>query len=218
MGAWEGLPDTVSTYIDVYKTFLHTPQASIYVPHFACELSRAEQHITECENSDSEDESPAREQHEEWMHLCRLNHHYTTNTQQDDSINWSEYAQSLPPETLQECPRWIKLKRQESCSSWNRHLLPTDITTLNGNQKKAYDHICNHYQQLQAGKNHQPLRMIICGTAGTGKSYLISAIAQKLQNQCLLTATTGMAAFNVCGQTLHSALQLPIKTFTFKDL
>lgn len=27
-----------------------------------------------------------------------------------------------------------------------------------------------------------------------------------------------MAVFNICGQTLHSALQLPIRSCTFKDL
>lgn len=148
------------------------------------------------------------------MHLCRLNHQYTINTQEDDPVDWLEDAQSLPPETLQECPRWIKMKRQESCPAWIRQLSPIDITTLNTNQKKAYDHICNHYKELSTGKNPQPLCLIICGTAGTGKFYLINGIARALQNQCVLTATTGMAAFHICGQTLHSALQLPILTLS----
>ena len=50
--------------------------------------------------------------------------------------------------------------------------------------------------------------MIIYGTAGTGKSFLIRAIAQLLGSACLLTGTTGIAGFNICGITLHSALQL----------
>ena len=210
------------SYIEVYKSFLRTPEAEVCVPHFADELSRAEQHITQSESSDSDDELPATEQREEWMLLCHLNHHYTASSQQDDSINWSEAAQSLPPEILQECPRWIKMKRQESdanpCAAWNRQLPPIDVGTLNTNQNKAYDIICRHHQQLLANNKPTPLCMIICGTAGTGKSYLMSAIAQKLGSLCILTATTGMAAFNVCGQTLHSALQLPIRSCTFKDL
>ena len=44
----------------------------------------------------------------------------------------------------------------------------------------------------------------------TGKSYLIGAIAQLLNDHCILTGTTGMASFNICGNTLHSALQLPV--------
>ena len=48
--------------------------------------------------------------------------------------------------------------------------------------------------------------MIVSGTAGTGKSYLISALAHLLGSSCVITATTGMASFNICGKTLHSIL------------
>lgn len=60
--------------------------------------------------------------------------------------------------------------------------------------------------------------MIVCGTAGTGKSYLISAIAQTLGQSCILTGTTGMASFNICGRTLHSTLNLPVKSTTQQPL
>ena len=36
------------------------------------------------------------------------------------------------------------------------------------------------------------------------------AIAHALSDSCLLTGTTGMASFNVCGNTVHSAPHLPI--------
>ena len=60
--------------------------------------------------------------------------------------------------------------------------------------------------------------MLVCGTAGTGKSYLISSIVHTLGNACLLTGTTGMASFNICGKTLHSALKLPIHNTNHQDL
>ena len=53
--------------------------------------------------------------------------------------------------------------------------------------------------------------MIITGIAGSGKSYLINCIKKLLGKECLLTAYFGIAAFNINGKTLHSALQLPIK-------
>ena len=63
-----------------------------------------------------------------------------------------------------------------------------------------------------------PLRMMILGTAGTGKSYLIRALAQYLGSKCLITATTGIVAFNIGGITLHSALQLPVQSHNQNDL
>ena len=55
--------------------------------------------------------------------------------------------------------------------------------------------------------------MIVCGTAGTDKTYLISAVKQVLGTQCVVTATTGIAAFNVNSETLHSAAQLSIREY-----
>ncbi len=53
---------------------------------------------------------------------------------------------------------------------------------------------------------------------GTGKSYLINALNQLLGDSCILTGTTGTAGFNICGITLHSALQLPIQKHSNRDL
>lgn len=78
-----------------------------------------------------------------------------------------------------------------------------DITTLNYEQNLAYKIIILHSQQLASNQHPLPLHMIICGTAGTGKSYLINAISQCLGEKCLLTGTTGIAAYNIGGKTLH---------------
>ena len=48
------------------------------------------------------------------------------------------------------------------------------------------------------------------GTAGTGKSYLIKALQQSLDTYLQTSATTGVAAFNIHGQTIHSLMKLPI--------
>ena len=61
------------------------------------------------------------------------------------------------------------------------------------------------------GDRLQPLYMSILGTAGTGKSYLIKALKNMLGNALKVTATTGLAAFNIDGETVHSALSLPVK-------
>ena len=73
-------------------------------------------------------------------------------------------------------------------------------------------------QQGDNSYEPHPLRMIICGTAGTRKSFLITGIAQTLGTSCLLTGTTGLAGFNICGATLHSTLQLLLQSHNLLDL
>ena len=60
--------------------------------------------------------------------------------------------------------------------------------------------------------------MIVMGTAGTEKTYLIKAIRSKLQEMVgigskspiVVFAPTGVAAFNIDGTTIHSRLSIPI--------
>ena len=59
--------------------------------------------------------------------------------------------------------------------------------------------------------------MIVSGTAGTGKSYLIHCLRLFLQHQVVVAAPTGVAAFNIDGHTLHSLFSLPTRG-EFKDL
>lgn len=94
----------------------------------------------------------------------------------------------------------------------------TDISTFNEEQHRAYDTLVRHQVQIIANQKPNPLFMLVCGTAGTGKLYLISTIAHVLGDACLLTSTTDMASFNTCGRALHSALKLPIHHSNKQDL
>ena len=61
------------------------------------------------------------------------------------------------------------------------------------------------------------LRMIITGTAGTGKSYLNQCIGLLLGDTLKIAAPTGVASFIIEGTTLHSLLHLPTRG-EFKQL
>ena len=51
--------------------------------------------------------------------------------------------------------------------------------------------------------------MIVSGTAGTGKSYLIHCLYLLLKDMLCVAAPTGIASFNIQGHTLHSLFSLP---------
>ena len=93
-----------------------------------------------------------------------------------------------------------------------------DISKLVGNQRRIFLKVISHYQQILAGTNPPPLTINIDGTAGTGKSFLISAITKALNNLAserghmspiIRIAPTGNAAFNIHGTTIHQSLSLP---------
>ena len=63
-----------------------------------------------------------------------------------------------------------------------------------------------------SSQDQQPLlKMIVTGTAGTGKSYLIWCLQELLGDQLRVMAPTGAAAYNVHGYTLHSLLSIPVR-------
>lgn len=101
-----------------------------------------------------------------------------------------------------------------------------DWRLLQGEQREVFLRVVAWYKaMLSAGQDRnghpEPLRINIDGTAGTGKSFLISAISTELQrlasqenkpNPVMRLAPTGIAAFGINGMTVHSALSLPVKS------
>ena len=83
-------------------------------------------------------------------------------------------------------------------------------------QKLVYDIVKSHFDDTSA--EGERLCLIINGVAGTGKSYLIIAIRNLLQSKCAVTVTTGKAAYNIRGITVHSLLKLPIGSRGNNDL
>ncbi|XP_059072384.1 uncharacterized protein LOC131873572 [Cryptomeria japonica] len=91
----------------------------------------------------------------------------------------------------------------------------TDAFPLAAKQKLALDLILAHYTSHQT---IPPLHMIIQGTAGTGKSYLIQCIRKELNlsttqehNPLLVLAPTGVSAYNIQTTTIHATLLIPLR-------
>lgn len=82
-----------------------------------------------------------------------------------------------------------------------------DPQQLQGKQLQVYNQVLYHSRAQH--QSYEPLRIIVSGTAGTGKSYLIGCLTKLLQSAVTIMAPIGVAAFNVHGYTLHSLLHLP---------
>ena len=143
------------------------------------------------------------------MLIFQRNTDLQPNTDSQQDIDWTLASQSYP--NLEEAPSFISQQRQVA----GEHVFTTsaDPQNLQGKQLQVYTAVQQHHDAV----NPPPLQMIVSGTAGTGKLYLIHCLRLLLQHQLRVAAPTGMAAFNVDGCTLHSLLSLPTKG-DFKDL
>ena len=128
----------------------------------------------------------------------------------------------MPPALLRESANWITKGRNEALedpSVLNRRQQQTvDPARLNRQQMLAYNILASHHAALNGATPPEPLQVVITGTAGSGKSYLIYALKCPLGDTCILTRTTGLAGYNIDGCTLHSALQLPVRNHNNNDL
>ncbi|KAK0439628.1 hypothetical protein EV421DRAFT_1713295, partial [Armillaria borealis] len=102
--------------------------------------------------------------------------------------------------------------QQKKCQSdRNRPLLQL----LNEEQCRTHDIIECHLKAFLAGKKPKLLHMLVQGQGGTGKMVLINTISETfLYYDCkellAITATSGVAASLISGQTLHSFGGIPI--------
>ena len=120
--------------------------------------------------------------------------------------DWHQDRAHYSEQQIHEMPTWIKNKKDSHVN--NEQYEVVDINSFSEMQGLAYNIVNAHFNNISSDK--EPLCLIIIGVAGTGKSYLINAIRNLLQNRCAVTATTGKAAFNIKGVTIHSLLKLPI--------
>jgi len=77
--------------------------------------------------------------------------------------------------------------------------------TSKTNQQKAFKILVQHLENPS-----DPLRVIISGTAGTGKSFLIDSMISMIEQKgkgVKVTAFTGVAANNIHGEAIHSLFQ-----------
>ena len=120
--------------------------------------------------------------------------------------------QRYSAEQIKDADRWMQ--RAKAQGPEEMPAVFVDIDSLNPSQRFIYNVVHKHAQMCAQASTHgepqpPPLNTLICGTAGSGKTYLIGALKQLLQESCLVCAPTGVAADNIGGVTYHSKLPMP---------
>lgn len=103
-------------------------------------------------------------------------------------------------------------------TTFSEEQLKQRINQFTQDQKQVFDYIKQKITKDSKGQTEKAF-VFVSGEAGTGKSYLLSLIADYLslttpikygESPVLLTASTGTAARNINGLTLHTALAIPV--------
>ncbi len=143
----------------------------------------------------------------------------------DQNYDWfSDVRRSYPNLNLSDISNFIQQARNIGLDDDERldTTYTVDCQKLNDKQLTIFCRIESHYVDLLTEPGQiEPLRLIVMGTAGTGKSYLIKMIRDRLweiardhnvdtQSPVVVLAPTGVAAFNIHGVTIHSALLILI--------
>ncbi|KAJ8034442.1 ATP-dependent DNA helicase PIF1 [Holothuria leucospilota] len=104
------------------------------------------------------------------------------------------------------------------------------LQSLNKQQRQLFNHVHKHCKDKTQDPLIQPFHIFLTGGAGTGKSQLIKCIKHECAKvlsafqdnpdniTILLVAYTGTAAYNVGGQTIHSALSIYSTSMPYKPL
>lgn len=212
--AWGTEVPTDETFISAWHNFLQTEYAQTNVPDWFDKLQNVIQ------NQEIQDEEPTEAEtinREEWMIISDRNTPFQNVGQSSDELyDWQRDRLRYTEQQIGEMPSWIKNNREQFSNVQNENREEVDINTFSEMQRLAYDIVNSN--QLNNCNNNEPLCLIIIGVAGTGKSYLINALRNLLQNKCVVTATTGKASYNIKGITIHSLLKLPVGPRGKKDL
>ncbi len=108
---------------------------------------------------------------------------------------------------LQRGPKWVANTKKAAAGKSPVDEVP-DVApdSLNERQRNCFDVGKHHFEN-----GGEPLRMMVLGTAGMGKSHLVYALCRLLGDCIRRAAPTGMAGFLIAGSTLHSLLRLPVR-------
>ena len=151
-----------------------------------------------------------------WQELCTatgqqsglrdLHDEIETDAAKFAGIDWSETELLYNVNDIPEMQTWL---RRISVGALEPEFKSNDAIKLDDGSLEQLRAIKIIDNNLINGK--QTL-LLLLGAAGTGKTWIISFIKNKFKKQVSVAATTGRAAWNIGGKTIHSLVGLPLST------
>ena len=179
-------PDAPATCKDDFRELFFEEEGEQVEPEHPAELN-ADYAMYQLDPAFASLSKKVTEQGYDWINHCAATY---TETQIGDAARWTEV--SLRDAIVAPTP------------------LP-DPSLLNESQSFVYRVVVEHKERSRAQLGVPPLRILVCGTAGSGKTFLIKSLKHHLGDQCLVLAPTGVAADNIGGSTYHSKIPIPRK-------
>ena len=213
--AWDNEEVSEDLFVCKWQAFLQSDKGKKAVPNWQRLLNEASKYIDSdhyFEDAELIDEASG----EDWMYLARMvapvNNAEDCNVVSLDYLNQlrSPYSISL----INSMPFWLQSKKSKDDSNLLNVTPIIDTTLFNEKQQLAYNIVANHFHN----NINDPLFLMITGQGGSGKSFVINALRNLLNTNCIVTSYFGIAAFNISGVTLHSLLSLPIRGKNKSDL
>ena len=198
----------IYTSIKAWRDFLCSPSVQLQVPNWEQKPQNVMQNV-ELETDSDHSNFEENKIQEEWMILSNFHNSSAsfcdTITGFDNSLQyWQLQSDNYSEQQISEMPLWINAQK-DSFREHKQLFQDVDIDLFSDEQRLAYDIITTHSNKVNP---KEPLRLIIIGVAGTGKSYLINGVYNYLKNKCIVTATIGKASYNINEVTIHSLLTL----------
>ncbi len=105
------------------------------------------------------------------------------------------------------------------------HIPDVSVASLNTDQKFAFNLVMNALiKHKEKPGSTEPLRLIVSGTAGSGKSFLIKCLLHTIRKlyrnnkAAQVLCPTGNSANLISGRTIHSFLKVPTSFKAVKEM
>ncbi|XP_068720423.1 ATP-dependent DNA helicase PIF6-like [Montipora capricornis] len=214
------------SWIDRFTDFICTAECPTFVKAQVSKAQRYAEHPQEpVFEEDLDEDAAVAEEQPDWVDVYAGENQIFEGVERDldyddggEEYDWSSTCIMVPegedPKMwLQES---IKEDEEQEMETEDLELPQVSLSSLNENQRAIVSLVLHTlYNFVENQEHYHPLRLVVSGTVGTGKSYVIRCL-QRLVRQVFgsngaiqVITPTGNAAYLVQGSTAYSFLGIP---------